>query len=185
MKNEALLTLQGLSHYTEHMLFMGSKSYPDENEFSEFLVKMSGNRNAYTEAEHTNYHLDVHPAGLYGALQRFAGFFTDPLFKVESLQKEVCIHALKIANLSVMAPRELIVRVWKWVLWIKVFVEHFALCWRCIHWCALFLLQLVEHLETKFTLVTSDSFFEMKLNTLGILPNQKWIIFLVIKRYFG
>ena len=68
---------------------MGSASFPDETEFSEYLVKWSGARNAYTEAEHTNYHLDCHPQGLHGALQRFAGFFTDPLCKEESLEKEV------------------------------------------------------------------------------------------------
>lgn len=41
--------LQGLSHYLEHMLFMGSDKYPDENEYDSFLTKNGGSSNAFTE----------------------------------------------------------------------------------------------------------------------------------------
>ena len=41
--------VQGLSHYLEHMLFMGSEKYPDENEYDSFLAKNGGSSNAYTE----------------------------------------------------------------------------------------------------------------------------------------
>lgn len=41
--------LQGLSHYLEHMLFMGSEKYPDENEYDSFLAKHGGSSNAFTE----------------------------------------------------------------------------------------------------------------------------------------
>lgn len=41
--------LQGLAHYLEHMLFMGSEKYPDENEYDAFLNKHGGGSNAYTE----------------------------------------------------------------------------------------------------------------------------------------
>ena len=44
-----LLLFQGLSHYLEHMLFMGSKKYADENEYDSFLAKNGGSSNAYTE----------------------------------------------------------------------------------------------------------------------------------------
>lgn len=40
---------QGLSHYLEHMLFMGSGRYPNENDYDEFLNKHGGSSNAYTE----------------------------------------------------------------------------------------------------------------------------------------
>jgi Insulinase (Peptidase family M16) len=40
---------QGISHYLEHMLFMGSKRYPDENDYDEYLNKHSGSSNAFTE----------------------------------------------------------------------------------------------------------------------------------------
>ena len=44
-----LWSAQGLSHYLEHMLFMGSKKYPDENEYDSYLTKHGGASNAFTE----------------------------------------------------------------------------------------------------------------------------------------
>ena len=41
--------LQGLSHYLEHMLFMGSQAFPDENAYDAFLSSHGGSSNAYTE----------------------------------------------------------------------------------------------------------------------------------------
>jgi hypothetical protein len=41
--------LQGLSHYLEHMLFMGSEKFPNENEYDEYLTKNGGSCNAFTE----------------------------------------------------------------------------------------------------------------------------------------
>lgn len=41
--------MQGLSHYLEHMLFMGSEKYPDENEYDSYLTKHGGSSNAFTE----------------------------------------------------------------------------------------------------------------------------------------
>jgi nardilysin len=41
--------MQGLSHYLEHMLFMGSEKFPDENEYDSFLSKHGGSSNAFTE----------------------------------------------------------------------------------------------------------------------------------------
>ena len=41
--------LQGLSHYLEHMLFMGSAKFPDENSYDAFLSAHAGSSNAYTE----------------------------------------------------------------------------------------------------------------------------------------
>ena len=49
------LKAQGLAHYLEHMLFMGTTKYPNENEYSEYLSKNSGSSNAYTSQEETNY----------------------------------------------------------------------------------------------------------------------------------
>lgn len=44
---------QGLSHYLEHMLFMGSEKYPDENEYDSFLASHGGSSNAFTEMVRT------------------------------------------------------------------------------------------------------------------------------------
>lgn len=42
--------IPGLAHYLEHMLFMGSKKYPKENEYDSFVHLNGGFTNAYTDA---------------------------------------------------------------------------------------------------------------------------------------
>ena len=50
--------LYGTAHFLEHMLFMGSKKYPSENEYSEFIKNSGGYSNAYTSLTNTNYHFE-------------------------------------------------------------------------------------------------------------------------------
>uniref|UniRef100_A0A6M2EQF5 Peptidase M16 N-terminal domain-containing protein n=1 Tax=Populus davidiana TaxID=266767 RepID=A0A6M2EQF5_9ROSI len=80
---------QGLAHFLEHMLFMGSEEFPDENEYDSYLSKHGGSSNAYTEAEHTCYHFEVKREFLKGALRRFSQFFVSPLMKSEAMEREV------------------------------------------------------------------------------------------------
>jgi insulysin len=54
--------------------------YPKENAYSEFLSANNGHSNAWTAMTSTNYYFDVSAEALEGALDRFSGFFTDPLF---------------------------------------------------------------------------------------------------------
>ena len=42
--------LQGLSHFLEHMLFLGTEDHPEENAYDKFLSSRGGNDNAYTGA---------------------------------------------------------------------------------------------------------------------------------------
>ena len=42
--------LQGLSHFLEHMLFLGTEDYPEENAYDKFLSSRGGDDNAYTGA---------------------------------------------------------------------------------------------------------------------------------------
>ena len=58
------MTRQGLAHFLEHMIFMGSSKYPDENAFSNLISSHGGFSNAYTENEATNYHFRVDEKGL-------------------------------------------------------------------------------------------------------------------------
>jgi nardilysin len=44
---------EGLAHFLEHMLFMGSEKYPDENEYDSYLTAHGGCCNAFTEASAT------------------------------------------------------------------------------------------------------------------------------------
>lgn len=80
---------QGLAHFLEHMLFMGSTEFPDENEYDSYLSKHGGSSNAYTETEHTCYHFEVKREFLKDALKRFSRFFISPLVKAEAMEREV------------------------------------------------------------------------------------------------
>ncbi|KCV68489.1 hypothetical protein H696_04782 [Fonticula alba] len=83
------VTIPGLAHFLEHMLFLGTEKFPDESAYSDYLAKHGGSSNAYTALEHTNYHLDVAPTHLEGAIDRFAQFFTSPLFSASGTEREL------------------------------------------------------------------------------------------------
>lgn len=80
---------QGLAHFLEHMLFMGSKKYKDENYYFEYLNEHGGTSNAYTSSEITNYFFDVNAEYFDKALDIFSRFFIDPLFKKETVDREI------------------------------------------------------------------------------------------------
>ncbi|MFQ5755965.1 MAG: insulinase family protein, partial [Acidiferrobacterales bacterium] len=71
---------QGLAHFLEHMLFLGTKKYPKPGEYQEYISTHGGRHNAYTGFEHTNYFFDIDKDYLEPALDRFAQFFVAPLF---------------------------------------------------------------------------------------------------------
>jgi insulysin len=80
---------RGIAHYLEHMLFLGTEKYPGVDEFDSFLSKNGGRSNAYTTLEHTNYHFKVNSSAFAEALDRFAQFFTQPLFNEEFAEREL------------------------------------------------------------------------------------------------
>jgi insulysin len=99
----------GLAHFHEHMLFLGTTKYPDENEYEQFLSQYGGSSNAYTDMEDTNYYFSVSPldddddddddeddqaekttsAALEGGLDRLAQFFISPLFDPSMVEREL------------------------------------------------------------------------------------------------
>jgi hypothetical protein len=81
--------VQGLAHYLEHMLFMGSEKYPDENAYDSFISSRGGNSNAMTECEYTVYHFEVPPASFTQTLDIFAQFFVSPLMRPEASAREL------------------------------------------------------------------------------------------------
>jgi len=78
----------GLAHYLEHMLFLGTKSYPTVGEYSEFVTQNGGSQNAYTELDHTNYMVAVNNDVFEEALKRFSGFFYESLLDPSYADKE-------------------------------------------------------------------------------------------------
>ncbi len=81
--------IDGLAHFLEHMVFMGSKKYPDSNDFMSSINKNGGNTNAYTSDTDTNYHFTISPSEFMLTLDKFAQFFTHPLLKEEYIDREI------------------------------------------------------------------------------------------------
>lgn len=83
----------GLAHLCEHMLFLGTTRFPDPSEYSKFVSRHLGHKNAYTAAERTVYYLSVQKSGWNEALDRLSDFFREPLLSKEFVKKEV--HAVE------------------------------------------------------------------------------------------
>lgn len=64
-------------------------SPPLENMYDNFMSRHGGSDNAYTELEHTVYHFEIPQEHLVGALDMFAQFFTSPLLKEDSVEREL------------------------------------------------------------------------------------------------
>lgn len=79
----------GLAHYLEHMLFLGTKRFPEVDSFKKFLHENSGASNAYTADAITNYFLQVSHEGFEEALDRFSDFFAAPLFDKKYAEREL------------------------------------------------------------------------------------------------
>ncbi len=92
---------QGLAHFLEHMLFLGTEKYPQVGEYEKYLAEFQGYNNAFTAREHTNYHFEVNHDGFRGALDRFGQFFISPLFNAEYVGRELsAVHAEHQKNLQ-------------------------------------------------------------------------------------
>lgn len=81
--------IAGVSHLLEHMLFLGTKDFPDENSFSKFLDEHGGYSNAYTSTEETVYYFNVNTPYLKEGLEQFSSYFICPLFNPECVTNEI------------------------------------------------------------------------------------------------
>ena len=79
----------GLAHYLAHMLFLGTKKFPEAGSYKKYLNENSGASNAYTAASNTNYFFEVSHDAYEGALDRFSDFFKAPLFAEKYAEREV------------------------------------------------------------------------------------------------
>jgi nardilysin len=80
---------QGLAHFVEHMIFMGSEKFPKENGLDQFLSSKGGASNAHTEIEYTLFYFDIVEEFLADAVDRFASLFVSPLMLRDSMSREI------------------------------------------------------------------------------------------------
>ena len=60
------LARQGMAHFLEHMLFLGTEPFPEAGEYQAYLSANGGRSNAYTTYDHTNYYFEVDGSKLEG-----------------------------------------------------------------------------------------------------------------------
>lgn len=98
---------EGLAHFLEHMLFLGTEKYPAADEYQKFISTHGGSHNAYTSLETTTYFFDVMNEQFEGALDRFSQFFVAPLFNETYVNRErQAVHAEFTAKLKDDGRRE-------------------------------------------------------------------------------
>ncbi|OII72478.1 insulinase-like peptidase [Cryptosporidium ubiquitum] len=81
--------LNGLAHFLEHMLFLGSARHPNPGDFDDFMKLNGGSSNAFTDHLSTSYYFEIKNESFEHALDLFSAFFTCPLFDTKYVDREV------------------------------------------------------------------------------------------------
>lgn len=79
---------EGLAHFLEHMLFLGSAKFPGAGDYQQFINHHGGSHNAWTGTEHSSFFFDIDSNSFAQALERFADMFIQPLFSADYVEKE-------------------------------------------------------------------------------------------------
>lgn len=79
----------GLAHFFEHMLFLGSKTFPNPSQLENHLSENFGRTNAFTEEEKTIFYFDVSGKGFELALTMFSRMFAEPRLDITLMNKEI------------------------------------------------------------------------------------------------
>ena len=79
---------QGMAHYLEHLIHLGTEEDPTPDGYSNFLAKNGGSRNAYTTLDETNYFFYINDDALEPALARFASMFSSALLDPKYAEQE-------------------------------------------------------------------------------------------------
>jgi insulysin len=89
---------QGMAHFLEHMLFLGTKKYPQEASFNHFLKANGGKINAFTAETFTVYAFEIDQHAFPDALDRFSSFFQEPLLSISGVSREINAIANEFAS---------------------------------------------------------------------------------------
>jgi insulysin len=79
----------GVAHFLEHMVFLGSARFPEQDVLFAYLAQHGGNGNAYTASETTNYFFEVDPPFLTHATSILADSVIAPLLSEGSAVAEM------------------------------------------------------------------------------------------------
>lgn len=79
---------QGMAHYLEHLIHLGTTDDPTPDGYSNFLAQNGGSRNAYTSLDETNYFFYVNDDALEPGLAKFAAMFSSALLDPKYASQE-------------------------------------------------------------------------------------------------
>ena len=82
-------THEGLAHFLEHMLFMGSEKFPKPDHYRNFINQNGGNCNAMTTLTNTIFYHSIVKKSLMESLDILAQFFLSPLMDQNYIDKEM------------------------------------------------------------------------------------------------
>lgn len=92
---------EGLAHFLEHMLFLGTQPFPEPGEYQAYISRHGGSHNAFTAFSQTTYFFEIDNDSLEGALERFAPFFISPNFDDAYVEREKnAVHAEYTAKIK-------------------------------------------------------------------------------------
>ena len=79
---------QGLAHFFEHMVFKGTKKYPDPQVLASTIDAVGAQSNAFTSKEYTGYYVKAASKHLERSLDVLSDMLLQPLIRPEDIERE-------------------------------------------------------------------------------------------------
>jgi len=79
---------EGTAHFLEHLLFMGSSKFPEQNTYHSYIQTCGGIDNAYTSDNVTCYYLELENEFLDKGIEMLSWFFREPLLDMKHINSE-------------------------------------------------------------------------------------------------
>ena len=86
--NEGCDLGSGLSHFLEHMMFGGTKSFPGHTEIADRVNACGGSLNAFTSQDQTFYYINLPAANAVEGVRMLASMMREPLFPEDEFARE-------------------------------------------------------------------------------------------------
>nr|BFD30643.1 pitrilysin family protein [Pigmentibacter ruber] len=84
----------GVSHFLEHMMFRGSKKYPNSLELAKAMESFGSETNAMTGVEHTSYWIKGDSEKTLEAIECFSDFFLHPNYADIEIERSVILQEM-------------------------------------------------------------------------------------------
>lgn len=108
--------LNGISHLLEHLLFRGTKSWPEATSIAKELDRVGGIYNAFTDKEMLGVIVKVAPENFALAAKIVAEMASEPILAESEIAKEKKIVIEEI-NMRQDDPPTLVGDLWEWLLY--------------------------------------------------------------------